>query len=323
MNEANPKSRGLGRGLSALFEDDEEFEPIGHSGEESVTSENVSASGRIIIGVEYLTPSHAQPRTTFSEEALEQLAESIRTHGLLQPLLVRARANFPGQYEIIAGERRWRAAQKAQLHEVPALVLDISDQEAMEVALVENLQREDLSPVEEAKGYQRLMDEYGHSHEKLGQLLGKSRSHISNMTRLLALPPVVLKHLEEGDLSIGHARALLPATNPEKTAMEIIREGLNVRQTEKMVSQALGRPNKTKSSGPKAKSMMGKDADMLALENDLSSILGMKLSIAPTHNDSGIVKIEYKTLDQFDDICHRLTQFPRVGKVIKNPVLED
>ena len=321
------KSRGLGRGLSALFEDDEDFAPISTAsvGEDSDQDAiDDTKSSRLFVGVEQLSPGDSQPRRVFDDEALAQLAESIRTHGLLQPLLVRAKVGEPNQYEIIAGERRWRAAQKAQLHEVPVVVLDISDKEALEIALVENLQREDLSPVEEAQGYKRLIDEYGHSQQQLGEILGKSRSHIANMMRLLALPPVVLKHLEEGDLSIGHARALIPAKNPQEYAADIIREGLSVRQTEKMISDNLGRPEKAKTSKSSNKKIIHKDADILALENDLSAILCMKLTIVSApDNKAGTVKIEYKTLDQFDDICHRLTQFPKIVESIKNPVLEE
>jgi len=318
MTETNTKSRGLGRGLSALFEDDEDFAPSAAIAE----SAEQGASNRTMLGVEQLHPGDSQPRRIFDDEALAQLAESIGTHGLLQPLLVRADKLSPDKYEIIAGERRWRAAQKAQLHEVPVIILDIGDEEALEIALVENLQREDLSPVEEARGYQRLMDEYDHSQAKLGELLGKSRSHIANMVRLLGLPPSVLDHLEHGELSIGHARALLPAKNPEEAAKHVIREGLSVRGTEKFIASDLGRPEKTKSSGPSTKKPVYKDADILALEHDLSSILGMKLLITPSnYNDSGTVKIEYKTLDQFDEICHRLTQFPKVVEAIPNPAL--
>lgn len=323
MTETKAKSRGLGRGLSALFEDDEDFAPSAEIIESSGEA-NAGASNRFTVGVEQLHPGDSQPRTIFDDEALAQLAESISAHGLLQPLLVRADKLTPDTYEIIAGERRWRAAQKAQLHEVPVIVLDITDEEALEIALVENLQREDLSPVEEAKGYQRLMDEYDHSQAKLGEILGKSRSHIANMVRLLGLPSTVLKHLEEGALSIGHARALLPAINPEESAADVIREGLSVRDTEKLVSQGLGRSEKTKSSGPSAKKAVYKDADILALEHDLSSILGMKLIITPSsYNDSGTVKIEYKTLDQFDEICHRLTKFPKVIEGASNQILDE
>ena len=323
MTETKTKSRGLGRGLSALFEDDEEFAPSAGIIESSGEA-NGATSNRFTVGVEQLHPGASQPRTVFDDEALAQLAESITSHGLLQPLLVRVDKALPDTYEIIAGERRWRAAQKAQLHEVPVIVLDITDEEALEIALVENLQREDLSAAEEARGYQRLMDEYGHSQTKLGEILGKSRSHIANMVRLLGLSPKVLDHLEKGELSIGHARALLPAIHPEESAAHVIREGLSVRQTEKLIAQDLGRPEKTKSSGPSAKKVVYKDADILALEHDLSSILGMKLIITPSaYNDSGTVKIEYKTLDQFDDICHRLTKFPKVVEAQKSPVLDE
>ena len=307
MVEEKTKSRGLGRGLSALFEDDEDFAP---GGDVLETIEN-NTSGRITVGVEQLYPGASQPRAKFDEEALTQLAESISTHGLLSPLLVRADRAVPDRYEIIAGERRWRAAQKAQLHEVPVIILDIDDQEALEIALVENLQREDLSPIEEAKGYQRLIDEYGHSQQKLAEILGKSRPHITNMMRLLSLPEAVLKHLEEGDLTIGHARALLPSSDSEALAAEVIREGLSVRNTEKLVAEQIGRPEKTKGSAPTKKGLQ-KDADTLALENDLSSILGMRVVISPSNNKaSGSIKIDYKTLDQFDEICGRLTKFPK------------
>lgn len=311
----DPKSRGLGRGLNALFEDDEQT-PASVAAQ-SGGDVTPSGKGRMTIGIEKIHPGHLQPRQIFDQEAIDQLASSIKMHGLLQPLLVRADSTKPGTYEIIAGERRWRASQKAQLHEVPVLVLDIPDVEVLEVGLVENLQREDLNPVEEAKGYKKLIEEYGHTQEKLAEMIGKSRPHIANTVRLLALPDGVLKHLEKGDLSAGHARALVSASNAQELAKQIISKGLNVRQTEALVNDSTGRVSKKKKSSDAVKiSLPGqkKDADTIALETDVSSFLGMRVSIDPTSNEAGVVKIEYKTLSQLDDIVHRLTQLSKVAE---------
>lgn len=225
MSAKPSKNRGLGRGLDALFQD-ESPDFMAASNEDAPIN-----SSRRLMPIENLKPGASQPRQVFDDAALNQLAESIKAHGLLQPLLVRAVSGQYDKYEIIAGERRWRAAQKAQLHEVPVITLDMDDTQALEIALVENLQREDLNPVEEAQGYKRLMDEYGHTQEKLAEAVGKSRPHVANMMRLLALPDMVLHHLESGDLTMGHARALISSNDPEGLARAVISKGLNVRET--------------------------------------------------------------------------------------------
>jgi len=298
--EMNPKSRGLGRGLNALFEDDEGVYP-------QVDAEgHVQGRKRDMIGVDQLEPGMGQPRTIFKEEALCELADSIKQHGVLQPLLVREHVDGSGRYEIIAGERRWRAAQKAQLHEVPVIVLSLSDAEAFEIALIENLQREDLDPVDEAVGYQKLIDNHGYTQEKLAESLGKSRSHIANMTRLLQLPEAVRGALSQGDISIGHARALITAEAAGALLKEIIAHKLSVRETEKLVAEVQGRPQKTTKRA--AKSQPKKDVDTLALESEISTTLGMRVSIDSHDGKMGKVSIFFKSLDQLDELLQKLSK---------------
>lgn len=309
-SDLNPKTRGLGRGLNALFEDDEDsfaqaaVDPSGGK----------PHGGRMMVAIELLEPGSLQPRQSFDDESLDQLAESIRAHGLLQPLLVRADKLNDERYEIIAGERRWRAAQRAQLHEVPVVLLELSDVEALEIALIENLQREDLNPIDEARGYQKLLQDYGHTQEKLARALGKSRPHIANMVRLLQLPSKVRAYVEEGKLSAGHARALITAENAEALAERIIREGLSVRQTERAASGAVdGNTDASPSAGKKSsggKKSQAKDVDTLALEEEVSSVLGMRVTIDSKSAQAGTLKIEYKSLDQLDELLHKLSHFP-------------
>ncbi|MCB1591793.1 MAG: ParB/RepB/Spo0J family partition protein [Alphaproteobacteria bacterium] len=308
MSEA--KSRGLGRGLNALFEDEEDvFAPI-------IEQEAAASSGRTrqTVGIDMVSPGPQQPRRHFDALALDELALSIREHGILQPLLVREGS---GGYEIIAGERRWRAAQIAQLHEVPVIVLDLDDIEALKVALIENLQREDLDPIEEAAGYQRLLETYGQTQEELAKSVGKSRSHIANMIRLLALPESVQAQVSGGKLTMGHARTLVTCDNPDDLAKKIIERGLSVREAEKLAAESSGRVQKERSrkessgvtragSPPAGK----KDPDTLALENDMSNMLGMRVSIETSDGASGYVKIEFKSLDQLDEVLHRLAHYP-------------
>lgn len=293
----NIKKRGLGRGLNALFEDEEGVYPsvdeMGHT----------PGRKRDMIGIEFLEPGSAQPRREFDEKALQDLADSIKTHGLLQPILVRADKHRDGHYEIIAGERRWRAAQLAQLHEVPVVVLDLTDVEALEIALIENLQREDLNPIEEAMGYQKLLDEFGHTQEQLAKALGKSRSHIANMVRLLVLPPAVQGYLKEGKMSSGHARALITSENPAELAKEVVEKGLNVRQTEALASDMAGKPP----SKTVQKTKMPKDSDTLALEKELSDTLGMSVSIDTNDGVQGQVRIQFRSLDQLDEVLALLS----------------
>jgi len=237
----------------------------------------------------------------FDQTAIDDLIESVKEKGILQPILVRPWPEDPEMFEIIAGERRWRAAQAALLHDVPVIIRDLSDREALEVALIENLQRQDLSPLEEAEGYRRLMDDFSHTQEELAKTVGKSRSHVANTMRLLALPPRVKQLLDEGSLTAGHARALLTCGDPVGLAEQVVAKGLNVRQTEKLSQQG---PEKTKSR--KESSAPGKDADLLALERDLSNLLGLKVSIV-LQGSGGEISVQYSTLEQLDNVLHRLS----------------
>jgi ParB family chromosome partitioning protein len=253
------------------------------------------------VPIEELKPSPFQPRRVFSEDELNGLADSIRAKGVMQPLLVRKTDSSTVRYEIIAGERRWRAAQLAGIHELPVIVRDLSDRETLEVALLENVQREDLSPLEEAEAYHRLIEEFGHTQQELADTIGKSRSHVANLLRLLGLPDKVRSMVEDGTLSAGHARALLNANDPLMLAMTIAERGLNVRQAEAMVRLE-------KANGSSASSKSGsvpKDPDTLALERELSSNLGLKVALK-TKGKGGTVTIAYRSLDQLDGLLDKL-----------------
>lgn len=308
------KRKSLGRGLSALLGDETasvvEEQPIeGASTGAAATGEVVqfNAGNQKTVSITKLIPGKYQPRHTFEEEAIEGLAESIKEKGVLQPILVRPHPHHDGEYEIIAGERRWQASQRAQLHEVPVIVKEMDDRDAAEIALVENLQRQDLSPLEEAEGYNRLMEEFSHTQEALSKALGKSRSHVANMMRLLALPEDVKGFLEDGLLSTGHARALLNCDEPADIAKQVIKKGLNVRQTESLVKTA------GVQARPKAKKE--KDADTVALERDLTDLLGVKVAIN-SQAKGGTLSLQYSSLEQLDDILHRLSHghHGRVGQ---------
>jgi ParB family chromosome partitioning protein len=303
---SDAKKRGLGRGLSALLgEEDDDVSVAVSGGQDSATAGHPGPGGTTqLIAITDLKPSPFQPRSNFDDEAIDDLAASIREKGIIQPILVRASSTGETTYEIIAGERRWRAAQRAQLHEVPVLVRDFDDQETAEIALIENLQRQDLSPLEEAEGYNRLMSEFSHTQEALGQALGKSRSHIANSLRLLALPAPIKQMLSDKVLSSGHARALLGAENAVELAGQIVKKGLNVRQTEKLVRTDGGKASRPKKSSGGASS--NKDPDTVALERDLSNMLGLAVNI-DFDGASGKISIRYETLEQLDDILQRLT----------------
>ncbi|HEC14361.1 MAG TPA: ParB/RepB/Spo0J family partition protein [Rhodospirillales bacterium] len=285
---AEAKRKSLGRGLSALLGEDK-------------TGPSMPDSGRIsrLVPIEFLHPGRYQPRQFMGEDQIEELSRSIREKGILQPLLVRRHPDEANAFEIIAGERRWRAAQIAQLHEVPVIIKELSDKEALEIALVENLQRQDLSALEEADGYQRLMEEFSHTQEALAKAVGKSRSHVANMMRLLALPQAVKDFLNNGRLSAGHARALLNAEDPAALAKKVVSGGLNVRQTESLAAEK-------GSKKPKKRKALEKDADTLALEKDMTNLLGLKVEISHK-SGGGALCIRYETLDQLDDILHRLS----------------
>jgi ParB family transcriptional regulator, chromosome partitioning protein len=249
------------------------------------------------VPVELIHPGRYQPRRVFDDEKLADLAESIRQKGVLQPLLVRSHPEIPHAYELVAGERRWRAAQRAQLHEVPVVVRELSDRDTLEVALVENLQREDLGPLEEAEAYVRLMEEFRHTQEELSRVVGKSRSHVANAIRLLGATERVRRYLSEGKLTAGHARTLIGSERADELADEIIARGLNVRQAEALTSRPKGR--KAVSSREQV------DADTAALERELAGSLGLEVQIK-TKDRGGQVLIRYRTLDQLDQLLRRL-----------------
>ncbi len=297
MNVKKTKSRGLGRGLSALMAD-VATETDGRGFSESRRPD-------LKVPIEKLRANPNQPRRTFSTDQLDELAASVKEKGIIQPLIVRQING--SEYEIVAGERRWRAAQMAQLHDIPVIVRDFDDTEVLEVAIIENIQRADLNAVEEAAGYKQLMDRFGHTQEKLAEALGKSRSHIANLLRLLSLPIDVQTLVIEGKLSAGHARALITAENPSELAKIVVRDGLSVRATEALVKKKQNGPATTTT---RARNLdAGKDADTRALEKDLSAILAMKVSIShKAGTESGQVVLTYENLDQLDDLCAKLSR---------------
>lgn len=297
-------NKKLGRGLSALLGEDEDDEQ---------TDQLERLRQTRNLPIERMAPGPFQPRRRFDEEELAELSESIREQGLLQPILVR-RDPDGEDYQIIAGERRWRAAQLAQLHEVPVLVREFDDRTAMEIALVENIQRRDLGPLEEAEGYRRLSDEYGHQQEAIARAVGKSRSHIANMMRLRSLPDDVRALLDDGQLTMGHARALLSAEDASALAREIVTRKLNVREVERLIQKEKAAQDASDDSGGKRSNGGpggGKDADTRVLEEDLADRLGLAVSINHNaRNGSGQVVIRYKDLDQLDLVVERLSARP-------------
>jgi ParB family chromosome partitioning protein len=301
MSAAEPPRKGLGKGLSAL---------LGSSSTAGAsppaTTPPASPRAASLLPIAQIEPGRFQPRRVFDPEEIAGLADSIRTQGVLQPILVRRISGDPPRYELIAGERRWRAAQAAQLHEIPAVVKDLSDREALEAALVENIQRQDLSPLEEAEAYKRLVDEFGHTQEAIGEALGKSRAHVANTIRLLALPTPVKEMLLKGELDAGHARVLLTVPDPVALARRIAAEGLTVREAEALARAAKQAPRKTK---PRGGGEALRDADTRAMEKRLEEATGLKVSLQHTRGgDSGSVTFRYSTLDQFDALIDRLTR---------------
>ena len=297
MADKKTKPRGLGRGLSALMAD---VNPAPVS-----TQTEAPRNAEVLVPIEKIVANPNQPRRQFLQEDLDDLTASIKEKGVLQPLIVRPKAG--GVYEIVAGERRWRASQAAQLHEVPVLIREYSDLEMMEVAIIENIQRSDLNAMEEAQSYKQLMEKFGHTQEKMAEALGKSRSHIANLVRLLHLPEDVQILVQERKLSAGHARALITSDNASDLARKIVKGGLSVRATEALVKKdAAGiRPAPAK----KAKSAAEKDADTRALEGDLSAMLKMKVSIDhKPGGEAGSVTISYENLDQLDELCNLLSR---------------
>ena len=289
----DPSRKRLGRGLAQLIGD------MDSPASENAVAPAVTADRRVPIELVVRNPRN--PRREFVEEQLEDLVQSIKQHGVVQPIVVRPEPGNASRYEIIAGERRWRASQRAGLTEVPVIIRAVDDREALEIAIVENVQRSDLNPVEEAMGYQQLIDEHNYTQADLGTVIGKSRSHVANSLRLLKLPVTVLDLLKAGTLSAGHARTLITAENPDRIAEKIIKDGLSVRQAEALTQEMLNpKPVKDK-SGPKPE----KDTDTKALEKLLSDSLGLAVEI--DHKGSGgVVLVRYKTLEQLDAICQRL-----------------
>ncbi len=284
------KRRGLGRGLSALLDDDSD---------DYATIDRLRPTREIPIVA--IRPNPTQPRRRFDEAELEGLAESIRANGILQPILVRRTVADGDGFEIVAGERRWRAAQLAGIHEMPVVVREISDAEAVELALIENIQREDLTPIEEAEAYQQLLDDHAQTQDGIAVMIGKSRSHVANMVRLLSLPGPVREMLEDGRLTVGHARALIGREDAATFAERIVARGLNVRQVEGLVRKEAQSPTVRPAEPAK------EDANTRALERSLSEALGLSVRVRHQGETGGEVRIRYASLEQLDEICHRLS----------------
>jgi len=297
-----PSKKRLGRGLAALIGEMDKPIPMGVVDSQNEPNDSVPVLTDRHVPIEHVKASKNNPRREFKPSDLEDLANSISEHGIVQPILVRPMGE--NNYELIAGERRWRAAQKAGLYEVPIVIRDVDDRQALELAIIENVQRADLNPVEEALGYQQLMDEHEYKQADLGKVIGKSRSHVANTLRLLKLPTSVRELLAEGTLSSGHARALITLDSPELLARKIVADGLSVRETEQMVNRITNPIDSEKKTGSKATHK--KDADTKALENRLSETLGLKVAINHSSKGKGRIMVDYKNLDQLDDLISRL-----------------
>jgi ParB family chromosome partitioning protein len=296
----------LGRGLASL---------IGDVGAESQGTDRASRNQRK-VPIEHVCANPRNPRKLFSDAELTELSDSIRERGIIQPIVVRARG--ADSFEIIAGERRWRAAQRANLHEVPIVVLDVTDGEALELAIIENVQRTDLNPLEEATGYQSLAKEFNHSQDDIAKIVGKSRSHVANTMRLLHLPERVKAYINSGKLTAGHARMLVGQPNAEELADQIVNQGLNVRQVEAMARQSA----KGKARAGQRAGRPGKDADTEALESRLTNALGLLVTIDHRANGGGMLQVRYRTLEQLDDVIARLERGPKIeasGAPIRTP----
>ena len=281
------KKKGLGRGLSALF------------GDASVKEKNFDKNELNKVSISDLSRNPYQPREFFNETKLEELSNSIKKNGVIQPIAVRPNKSEPGKYEIIAGERRWLAAQKAGLHEIPVSILDLTDVESLEVAIVENVQRDDLNPIEEARGYKRLFQEFKHDHESISKLMSKSRSHISNTLRLLTLPKDIISMLEEGTLTTGQARPLIGLSNASSIAEEIVSKNYSARKIEYLVKSKKSLKSKDKSY----------DANIIKAQESIEKKLGLKVYISYKKNNSGKITIEYKNLEQFQLVSDLLTKY--------------
>ena len=294
MADKQERKRGLGRGLSALMADVAETESVAAKG---------AAAAEQFVPIERIKPNPDQPRKRFEQEHLDDLAASIKEKGVIQPLIVRALDN--GNFEIVAGERRWRASQIAKIHSLPVIVREFTDVEVLEVAIIENIQRADLNAVEEALGYRQLIDRFGHTQEQLAKALSKSRSHIANLMRLLNLPEDVQLLLRRNELSAGHARALITADNPSELAQIVVSKRLSVRETEALVKR-MGDPRPAKPRQARRE----KDADTRALESDLSANLGLKVSIDHAEQGDGKLVINYRDLEDLDALCRLLSASP-------------
>jgi ParB family transcriptional regulator, chromosome partitioning protein len=290
MAEDAARSR-LGRGLAAL---------IGDVGTESSAER---PRGQRRVPTTSLRPNARNPRRMFSEDELDELTASLRERGMIQPIVARPVRGAPDAFEIIAGERRWRAAQRAGLHEVPVVIIEATDEESLQLAIIENVQRADLNPLEEAEGYRALVEDYSHTQDDIAKMVGKSRSHVANTLRLLKLPPSIRAYIFKGKLDAGHARMLVGQPNAEKLAEEIVARGLNVRQVEEIARQESDRSGKPRSQARKRTAE--KNADTLALEKRLSDALGLVVSI-DARGESGVVSIRYRNLDQLDDLAQRI-----------------
>lgn len=305
MSAASPK--GLGKGLSALMGED-------YSQSVPTPASSHTNQQQQTLPLDKIHSGKFQPRVRFDEEYLSELADSIEKNGVMQPIIVRPSPEHSGKYEIIAGERRWRASKMAKVSSIPVIIREIDDQLALELALVENIQRQDLTPLEEGAGYQRLIDEFGYTQEELARTVGKSRSHIANLLRLLTLPEELKGYLDRDELSMGHARALLNADKPLDLAREVVKRGLNVRQTENLVRSGIADIQPSTKPRPMAPSYNGggnrqrkeKDPDILALEETLSENLGLRVSIDDHGGQKGEIVIQYGSLTQLDDILRRL-----------------
>jgi ParB family chromosome partitioning protein len=293
MAEEGTRSR-LGRGLAAL---------IGDVGEES-SVERPRAQRRLPTSA--LRPNARNPRRSFAAAELEELAASLRERGIIQPIVVRSLRGVPDGYEIIAGERRWRAAQRAGLHEVPVVIIEATDAEALQLAIIENVQRADLNPLEEAEGYRALMEEFHNSQEEIAKIVGKSRSYIANTLRLLKLPDSVKAYIQDGKLTAGHARMLIGEANAEQLAQDIVARDLNVREVEAMARERAHKSGKKQTNGRRAHGAAAKDADTLAAEKRLTDALGLTVSIDQRRGGGGTLSIRYRDFDQLDDVIQRL-----------------
>src|SRR5215467_679157 len=290
MTMADDGRSRLGRGLAAL---------MGDVSAEATTTTPERARTQRRVPIEYLRPNPRNPRRNFPDVELDELAASIKERGIIQPVVVRSVRGAKDAYEIIAGERRWRAAQRAGLHDIPIVPFEASDGEALELAIIENVQRTDLNPLEEAAGYQALASEYGHSHDDIAKIVGKSRSHVTNMLRLLKLPEPVKAYISAGKLSAGAARMLVGAPDPEEMAREIVDRDLNVRQVEALAKE------RTRGSGKTASKRAAKSADTIALERRVSDALGLAVTV-DHRGDGGVLHVRYSSLDQLDDVVRRL-----------------